>query len=125
MSQNKEKHIKTSHNTENFSFEEMHNPKSKRLTIHGRNHSYRIVDMVDIELHRNNTKEHYESVKRKQLIVDYNIAVDNWNDLYDTVMNTQEVETDLKEQLNTVQDTLKSLKEQVIKGHDRLLLSKG
>ena len=86
----------------------MHNPKSKKLPIHGRNHSYRIVELVDTEHHRNNAKDHYESVKRKQLIADYNIAVDNLNDLYDTVMNAQETETDLKEELKTVQNTLKS-----------------
>ena len=102
----------------------MHNPKSKKLPIHGRNHSYRIVELVDIEHHRNNAKDHYESVKRKQLIVDYNIAVDNLNDLYDTVMNAQETETDLKEELKTVQNTLKSLKEQIQKAHDKMLVSK-
>ena len=124
MSQNKEKHIKTSHNTENFSFEEMHNPKSKKLPIHGRNNSYRIVELVDIEHHINNAKDHYEFVKRKQLIVDYNIAVDNLNNLYDTVMKAQETETDLKEELESIQNILKSLKEQIQRAHDKMLVSK-
>ena len=102
----------------------MHNPKSKKLPIHGRNHSYRIVELMDIEHHRNNAKEHYESVERKKLIVDYNIAVDNLNDLYDTVMHAQEIEADLKDELKSVQDTLKNLKQQIQTSHDKMLLSK-
>ena len=102
----------------------MHNVKSKKLPIIGRNHSYRIIELVDTEHHRNNAKDHYESVKTKQLIVDYNIAVDNLNDLYDTVMNAQEIEAQLKEELDTVQGTLKNLKEQMQKAHDKMLLSK-
>ena len=102
----------------------MHNPKSKKLPIHRRNHSYRIMELVDVEHHRNNAKDHYESVKRKQLIMDYNIAVDNLNDLYDTVMNAQETEIDLKEELKSVQNTLKSLKEQIQEAHDKMLVSK-
>ena len=96
----------------------MHNLKSKKLPIHGRNHSYRIVELVDIEHHRNNAKDHYESVKRKQLTVDYNIAVDNLNDLYDIVMKAKETETDLKEELESV------LKEQIQRAHDKMLVSK-
>ena len=102
----------------------MHNLKSKKLPIHGRNHSYRIVELVDIEHHRNNAKDHYESVKRKQVIVDYNVAVDNLNDLYDIVMKAQETETDLKEELDSIQNTLKSLKEQIQRAHDKMLVSK-
>ena len=96
----------------------MHNLKSKKLPIHGRNHSYRIVELVEIEHHRNNAKDHYESVKRKQLTVDYNIAVDNLNDLYDIVMKAQETETDLKEELEGF------LKEQIQRAHDKMLVSK-
>ena len=102
----------------------MHNPKSKKLPIHRRNHSYRIVELVDIEHHINNAKDHYESVKRKQVIVDYNVAVDNLNDLYDIVMKAQETETDLKEELESIQNTLKSLKEQIQRAHDKMLVSK-
>ena len=102
----------------------MHNPKSTKLPIIGRNHSYRILELTDVEHHRRNAKEHFIKVKNTQLVVDYNIAVENLSELYDTLMASQEVETSLKEDLKTVQNNQKQLKESIQKCNDRLLLCK-
>ena len=102
----------------------MHNPKSTKLPITGRNHSYRILELTDVDHHRKNAKEHFVKVKNTQLVVDYNIAVENLSELYDTLMKAQDVENSLKEDLKTVQANQKLMKENIQKCNDRLLLCK-
>ena len=109
----------------------MHNPKSTKLPIIGRNHSFRITELSDIDHHKKLAEKHYHEVKRKQTIVDYNLAVENLSDLYDVLMNAQETESDLKHQLKETQDSLsqvqgeiQKLKNQAELCHNRLTLCK-
>ena len=112
--------------------------KSSKLPIKGENHTFRITELTGVEYHKKKAEEHYKTVKRTQWILDYNSAVDTLGDLYDTVMQAQETEDELKKSLakvkkteekinatlNVVQQNLGSMKSQIQKCNDRLLLSK-
>ena len=116
----------------------MHNPHNKKLPIRGPNHSYRITLVSDVEHHKGMAEKHYKNVKRHQCISDYNMAVDNLSNLYDNVMNAQELEGELhtslkklkesesvvKENLKDVQTKLDELKKEMTRAQNRMLLCK-
>ena len=110
----------------------------KKLPIHGENHSYRITMLSDVEHHKALAEKHYKNVKRVQCISDYNMAVDNLSNLYDNVMNAQELEDEvkgslkklkesemhLKKELKNVQDKMSEMKKEIVRAENRMLLCK-
>ena len=77
----------------------MHNKKSKKLPIRGDNHSYKISELTDVKYHATKAEEHYKDVKQRQCIIDYNAAVDDLSNLYDSIMHAREAEIDLNASL--------------------------
>ena len=92
----------------------------------------------DIEHHKALAEKHYKTVKSVQCISDYNMAVDNLSNLYDNVMNAQELEdevkaslkklkeseTTLKQNLKQVQDKMSELRKEIERAENRMLLCK-
>ena len=99
----------------------MHDERSKKLPIRGSNHSYRITELNDAVHHGKLAETHYNNVKRKQCILDYNTAVDSLSNLHDHIMNAQEYEEkmdtslkDVKELEKKLINTLKEIHENIV-----------
>ena len=91
---------KTVLNFNNVIFVEMVSRTSRRLPIKGRDHTFIISELSNAQHSLEQAEKHYQIVKRKQCIADYNIAVKDLDNVYEKLLHIDDITEKVESKLN-------------------------
>ena len=97
---------------------------SRRLPIKGRDHTFIISELSNAQHSLEQAEKHYQIVKRKQCIADYNIAVKDLDSVYEKLLHIDDITEKVESKLNDLKVEKEGLEILLDDCKNRLVLAK-